>query len=241
MREPRLGVNRFTARAAGFCYLIVVVTGIFSLAYVPSKLIVNGDLAQTSRNISENQLLLRFGILSSVLCYLAFLILPLILYRLLSHANKTLGMLMVLFAVVSVPISLLNLQSRYAVLSLVNGADFTRILDQSQIYSQLGILLNQYSNGILIAQIFWGLWLLPFGILVYRSGFLPRIFGILLIAGCFGYLVNFTCRTLMMDFGTTALASYITLPAALGEIGICLWLQVRGIALAQTPVRTEKR
>lgn len=226
-----LGVNRNTARLAGFFYLIVVVTGIFSLAYVPSRLIVLGDAPQTFRNISESELLFRAGILSSLVCYLAFLILPFVLYRLLNHINETAAKLMVIFAVVSVPISLLNLQNRYAALTLISSVDLFPALDVSQYHAQMMYLLNNYSNGILIAQVFWGLWLLPFGYLVYRSGFLPRVFGILLMAGCFGYLLNVICRTLIVDFGSTAIAGYVTRPAALGEIGICLWLLIRGIKL----------
>lgn len=224
-----MNTNKQTARLAGALYLVVVMTGIFSLAYVPSQLIVAGDEAQTFRKIEDSAGLFRLGILSSVICYLAFLLLPFVLYRLLAPISDIAAQLMVIFAVVSVPISLLNLQNRYAVLTLVNGAVSLTAFDQSQLHAQTMLLLNNYSSGILIAQIFWGLWLLPFGFLVFRSGFLPKIFGILLMLGCFGYLVNFVGRTMMVDFGSTAVSDYITIPAAVGEIGICLWLLIRGI------------
>ncbi len=229
MNATPFGVNRKTARIAGFLYLIVVVTGIFSLAYVPSQLIVSGDAAQTYRNILSSEQLFRAGILSSAVCYLAFLLLPFVLYRLLGHIDETAAKLMVIFSVVSVPISLLNLQDRYAVLALIHSSDHLLAVDVSQNYAKLNYLLQNYSNGLLIAQIFWGLWLLPLGYLVFRSGFLPRILGLFLMIGCFGYLLNFICRTLMVDFGATAVSGYVTMPAAFGEIGTCLWLLIRGI------------
>lgn len=229
MKAGFLGVNAGTARLAGLLYLIVVLTGLFSLAYVPSQLIAKDDPARTFQSISESASLFRAGILGSVICYLAFLILPLVLYKLLGTVNRRIAKLMVLFAVVSVPISLLNLQNRYTVLTLISGADYLASIEPTQLQAQMMLMLNSYSNGILISQVFWGLWLLPFGYLVFRSGFLPKIFGVLLILGCIGYLVNFVCRTLMVDFGSTAIASYVTIPAALGEIGICFWLLIRGI------------
>lgn len=230
-----MGSNKFTARLAGFLYLIVVVTGMFTLAYIPSKLIVSGDAAKTLQNIAANETLFRASILAGVICYLAFLLLPLALYKLLGHIDKVAATLMVIFAVVSVPMSLLNLQNRYAIITLIAHAD----LSSAQTATHAAYLLSNYSNGVLLAQIFWGLWLLPFGYLVYRSKFLPKIFGVLLMLGCVGYLTNFTARTMISDFGSTAISNYITIPAALGEIGICLWLLIRGmnVALVKQPTR----
>ena len=91
------------------------------------------------------------------------------------------------------------------------------------------ILLENYDNGILILHIFWGLWLFPFGFLVYKSGFLPKILGILLMLGCGGYLVNFVGNTMFDNFGGSLISNIASKPAALGEIGTCFWLLIRGI------------
>jgi hypothetical protein len=77
--------------------------------------------------------------------------------------------------------------------------------------------------------VFWGLWLLPFGYLVYKSGFLPKILGILLMAGCFGYLVNFLGGFLFPQYASIGIAKFVSLPATLGEIGTCLWLLIIGL------------
>lgn len=223
------GTNKNTARLAGFLYLIVVITGIFSLAYVPSKLIFWNDTAKTIQQITASETLFRMSLVSSAICYVAFLLLPFVLYRLLNSVNEIAGKLMIILSVVSVPISLLNLQNKYAVLTLLNGKNYLDIFTEQQIQTQIMLLLENYDNGILILQIFWGLWLFPFGYLVYKSGFLPRILGVLLMLGCCGYLISFVGNTMMENYGQTFISGYVTIPASLGEIGTCLWLLIRGI------------
>lgn len=224
-----LGANKNTARLAGLIYLIVVMTGIFSLAYVPSKLIIWSDAAKTFQNISASQTLFRMSLVSSVICYVAFLLLPFVLYRLLHSVNEIAAKLMIILSVVSVPISMLNLQNKYAVLTLINGSNYLKNFDASHLHSQMMLLLENYDSGILIVSIFWGLWLLPFGFLVYQSGFLPRILGILLMLGCCGYLVNFVGNTMFENFGGSLLSNIASKPQAFGEIGTCLWLLIRGV------------
>jgi hypothetical protein len=225
----KLGANKNTARLAGLLYLIVVITGIFSLAYVPAKLILWNDAVKTFQQISASESLFRMSLVSSAICYIAFLLLPFVLYKLLNSINETVAKLMIVLSVVSVPISMLNLQNKYAVLTLLEGKNFLSFFNEQQIQTQIMLLLDNYNNGILILQIFWGLWLFPFGWLVYKSGFLPRILGVLLMLGCCGYLISFVGNTMMQDYGKTFIAGYVTIPASLGEIGSCLWLLIRGI------------
>jgi hypothetical protein len=226
----KLGANKNTARLAGLIYLIVVTTGIFSLAYVPSKLIVWSDAAKTFQQISESQMLFRMSLVSSIICYVAFLLLPFVLYRLLHSVNEIAAKLMVILAVVSVPISMLNLQNKYGVVTLINDTNYLKIFGESQIYSQTMLLLENYDRGILIVSIFWGLWLFPFGFLAYKSGFLPRVLGVLLMLGCCGYLVNFVGNTMFENYGGTLISNIASKPQALGEIGTCIWLLIRGMA-----------
>lgn len=225
----KLGANKNTARLAGVFYLIVVVTGIFSLAYVPSKLIVWDDAAKTFQQITESQMLFRMSIVSSVICYIAFLFLPFVLYYLLHSVSEIAAKLMVILAIVSVPISMLNLQNKYAVLTLINNGNSLKFFEESHIRSQMMNLLENYDSGILIVSVFWGLWLFPFGLLVYKSGFLPKILGILLMLGCCGYLINFVGNTIFETYGGSLISNIASKPAAFGEIGICLWLLIRGI------------
>lgn len=220
--------NKLTARIAGALYLVVVLTGIFSLAYVPSKLIVWDNPSSTFHKIVSSEMLFRLGIVSGLICYTFFLFLPAVLYKLLKPVNENHAKLMVLLAVVSVPISFINIQNKFAVLSLISSPDYLKVFSTDQLQSQVLFYLNQYDNGILIVSIFWGLWLFPFGYLVFRSGFLPKILGILLMLGCFGYLINFIGNTLSSNYSKLGISSYISLPASIGEIGTCLWLLIMG-------------
>ncbi|MGH8075735.1 MAG: DUF4386 domain-containing protein [Lysobacter sp.] len=224
------------ARTAGLLYLIVVLTGLFSLAYVPSQINVPGDAFATVRNIAASESLFRLGIVAGLICYTAFLMLPFALYKLLSPVGKNAVVLMVVFVVVSVPISFVNLLNKLDVLSLMSGADYLQVYTTEQLHAQVMQSLDAYRNGMLVSKIFWGLWLLPFGYLVYKSGFLPRVFGILLMAGCFGYLMDFFGTALVAGYPESIIASYANLPGTFGEIGICLWLLIVGIREPKRPI-----
>lgn len=222
--------KRKISRIAGLLYLVVVVTGMFSLAYVPKQLFVWDSPSTTFDNILHNETLFRYSIASSVICYIAFILLPVFLHQLLESVNSFYAKIMAVLAISSVPISLINLQHKYAVLSLIDTAKQQNI---QEIHQQTMLYLNQYDNGILIATIFWGLWLLPFGYLVYKSGFLPKILGIFLMLGCFGYLTNFFGNTLSGNYGKSGISQYLGLLPAIGEIGTCFWLLLVGVKQKQ--------
>jgi hypothetical protein len=213
------------ARLAGSLYAINVVTGLFSLMYVPSRLIVHGDAAATYGRLVASEALFRAGIAVNVISHVVFLLLPLVLYALLSTVNKKAAVVMVALAVACVPIDLLAIANQLDVLSLMHDAATGRSFAQEQIQSNLGLLLHAYGNRLLLGEVFWGLWLLPFGYLVFKSGFLPRVLGFLLMLGCFSYLIDFFARLLAPEL---TVPGYVTLPAALGEIGIALWMLVMG-------------
>ncbi|PTS97068.1 DUF4386 domain-containing protein [Pedobacter sp. HMWF019] len=213
-----------TARIAGLLYLGVVITGIFSLMYVPDKLIVYGNAALTFENIAASELLFRSGIVSGLLCYIFFLFLPLVLYKLLRQVHEDMAKLMVLLAIISVPMFFINVQNEFTVLSLIKDTDYLKLFSSGQIQSQVLLSIGQYDNGMRLVHVFSGLWLFPFGYLVFKSNFLPKILGVLLMLGCFGYLIDFFGSTLIVGYSKLVISSYISLPASIGEIGTCLWL-----------------
>lgn len=220
--------NKKTARIAGLLYLVVVLTGIFSMMYVPSKLIVWDNATTTFNNIVASETLFRLGIVGYLTCYTFFLFLPLVLYRLLRPVNEIYAKLMVVLAITSVPIAFANIQNKFNVLSLISGENYLKAIPYEQLQAQVLVCLNQYDNGNLVASIFFGLWLLPFGYLVIKSGFLPKVLGVLLMLGCLGYLINFLGNSLVADYSSYGISSYVQLPASIGEIGTCLWLLLMG-------------
>jgi len=214
-----------TARVAGLLYSINVVTGLFSLMYVPSHVMVQGDAAATVNHILASESLFRAGVAVNVISHVVFLLLPLVLYKLLSSVNKTAAVAMVALAVACVPIDLVAVADQLDVLAFLHGDLYRHALSGDQWYAKVRSSLDAYNDKLLISEIFWGLWLLPFGYLVFKSGFLPRILGILLMLGCFSYLISFFTRVL----GAGDVPGFVMLPAALGEMGIALWLLVFGV------------
>ncbi len=224
-----MNTNKNTARVAGLIYLIVVITGMFSLAYVPKKLIDWNNSTVTFNNIDASPSLFRLGIYSSVLCYVTFTFLPLFLYKLLRTVNEFQARAMVILALLSVPLSFNNLQHKYAALTLTGKVPFLQNISAEDLQSKLMFSLHQYNDGILLTTVFWGLWLFPFGLLVYRSGFMPKFLGVLLMLGCIGYLINFTGNTLLENYYQIGIGKYMGMLPAFAEIGTCFWLLFFGL------------
>ncbi len=219
-----------TARFAGFLYLLLILAGFFYLKYVPTQLIIWSNPAATVKNITTSETLFRFGILVGLAGYILFLVLPLVLYKLFSSVNKTNAVLMVAFAAISVPLSFANMLNYFNVLTLIDTYSYQKALGINMLQTQIMLSLESYSNGNLVASIFWGLWLFPLGYLVFKSGFMPKFIGVLLMIGCFGYLINFAGHMFLPGkYSKTGIGFYIALPGSLGELSICLWLLIAGI------------
>ena len=212
-----IGLRR-DGRVAGALYLAVVLTGMFCLAYVPSQ--SGGTIAEAAAHAG----LFRAGIAAFLAMQVAFLLLPFALYRVFADVNRGAATLMVALAAVSVPIGLVAVTHRMEALSLLETAG-ANAADSAN--AAFALCLQRYGHGLRIASLFWGLWLLPFGWLVLRSGRIPRVLGLLLVLGGAGYVVQ-VFGGLVPGLADSALMGYVRMPAALGEIGSCLWLLVFG-------------
>lgn len=214
------------ARLAGFLYLLVVPLGIFGSLYVPSRLIVSGDAVTTAKNLIASESLFRLGIVSDLLAPLVLIFVVLFLYRLLKPVNKNMAWLMVTFLLVGVAIATLNKLNQFAALLILNGADYLTGFTTEQLQSLALLFLRLHGCGGTIAAVFWGLWLFPMGYLVFKSGFFPRILGVLLMIACFGYLIS--------SFATfLGYRVNVGIFAALGEILFILWLLIKGVNIEQ--------
>ncbi len=220
------------ARVAGFLYLLLFL-GAFGLLY-PSRLIVRGDAAATASNIMASESLFRLSIVSNLLSQIVYIFLVLALYQLLKPVNKNMALLMVIFVLVAVPIAMLNELTQLAVLQLLSGADYLKVFTADQLHALVMLFLNLHGQGLNIAQIFWGLWLFPLGYLVFKSGFLPRILGILLMLGCFGFLIDsfaaFLLPNLKVNIGMFGV----------GELLLTLWLLIKGVNVEQWEKRAAE-
>jgi hypothetical protein len=214
------------ARVAGWLYILACIPAPFSLIYVPNTLIVPGNATATASKILASETLFRLGMAGEVITAIAFIFAVLALYRLFKGVNKQHASLMVTLFAISIPISCLNVLNEIAALILLRGADFLSVFTRPQLDALAMVFVRLHSYGFVVAAIFWGLWLFPFGVLVYRSGFLPRILGVLLMINCFAYVIPSFTSLLLPQY--RHVVTRIALPFLLGEVAIVLWLLIKG-------------
>lgn len=227
-------VNK-NARIAGLLYLLLLPLGMFGLIYAQTQIIVLDDAAATAKNIMESETLFRLSIMSAFLVQVVNILVVLALYQLLKPVNKNMAALMVVFLLVAVPIAMLSELNHVALFVLLNGGDDLATFTTEQTEGLMSLFLNFHEIGINIAMIFWGLWLLPMGYLVFKSGFLPKFIGILLMIGCFGYLVDVGIFFLLPDVDVTV--SQFTF---FGEILLSVWLLIKGVNVEQWEKRARE-
>jgi len=220
-----------TARLAGLLYLILVITGVYGIMYIPSQIIVMGDTVATAKNILSNEVLFRTGILNDIISNTIFLFLVLVLYRLFKHVNENQAKLMFALVMVQIPVAFIMEAFNITSLMILKGEILkTFELSQRQDLAMLFLKINDY--GTLPLEMFWGLWLLPFGLLVYKSGFIPRIFGILLGIAGIAYMIDSTIALLFPSYSVFVNKPTLLL-VAIGEISITLWLLIKGVKIQE--------
>ena len=216
-----------TARMAGLLYFIYIVITIPADALARSPLIVFGDATTTARNIMASEWRFRIGITGDLVSAVFFLLAAWALYRLLKPVNNNFALLFLLLNLGGVAVYSINLLNQFAAVLLLSGADYLKVFqtDQLQALAMFFLILNK--NGYWIAQIFFGAWLLPLGYLVYKSGFLPKILGIVMMIHFVGWTMTSLQFFLFPTFG-----SIIYLTGSLGfisEFGLTLWLLIMGV------------
>jgi hypothetical protein len=220
------------ARVAGLLYFLASLPAPFGLIYVPTKLIVLNDATATANNIRTSESLLRIGIGCELLGSIMFILVVVALYRLFKPVNETHALTMMILILISIPISLLSVVNEVVALFVVSGADFLSVFDVGQLNALAYIFMRLHGRAILVAEIFWGLWLFPFGILVIRSRFIPRILGYLLFLAALGYLASSVTFLLLPGYGPVVDKFASQLP--LCELPIIFWLLIWGAKVQPT-------
>jgi hypothetical protein len=192
--------------------------------FIRPGMIVPGDAAATVKNIAASEALFRLSLVSDLIRQALLMLLPLVLYKLLKPVNKTIASLMVIFALVSVPISMLNELNHFAVLLLSSGAGYLTAFKADQLNALVMFFLELREYGTFIPQVF-SLWVLFLGYLVFKSGFLPRIPGILLMLGGLCYTVQAVLFFLFPNLDLMIFGLF----AFIGEVIFYLWLLIKGI------------
>jgi hypothetical protein len=225
--EQNLNTLKKTARFAGLLYLIWTITAFYSLMYVVPKTIVSGDAAATAKKILANEFLFRTGILNGMISSVVWVLMGLALYRLFRHVNERQTKLLIAFVIVQIPVVFITEALNITSLMLFKGEILkTFEINQRQDMAMLLLKINDYAT--ITLEFFWGLWLFPFGYLVYKSGFIPRILGIFLILNGIAYVIHFLTHVLFPNY--QGLVFQIATPIwTLGEISIMLWLLIKGV------------
>jgi len=216
-----------TARLTGALYLIWVFTGLFSLMYVPPHTMVQGDAAGTADKMLANEFLFRASIINSIISSTIWVVLVLLLYRIFKKVNDRTAKLMVALVIVQIPLAFITGAFDITALMIFKGEilqSFEPVRRQDM--AMLFLKINDYATTTLI--MFWGLWLLPFGQLVYKSGFIPRIFGWCLYIGGIGWIIDSIVILLFPSY-SPFISTYVMITGTIGEIPIMLWLLIKGV------------
>lgn len=227
------------ARIGGILYLFIIVVGIFGELFVRGRLIVPDDAAATANNIMGSETLFRIGLAGELLGYVASSALAIILYVLLKPVSRTLALLVAFLTIITNAVLGLNGLFHLAAVLVLGGAgpsdlggdpfpDYLEAFDPQQLHALAYLSVRLHGYGFAIGLIFFGFTVVLLGYLIYRSGYLPRIIGVLLVIGGLGYLTNSFAQILSPALAASLLP-WVLLPAFLAELGLALWLTVKGV------------
>jgi hypothetical protein len=215
---------RKTARIAGFFYFMYFITSVIANLFGN---FVYVDAPATLNHIMAHESLFRIGFVISLFSVVLFLLAAWALYVLLKPVNKNLALLFLLLNLGGFAIWCFSMLNLFSSLLLLSGADYLKVFQPDQLQAQAMLFINLYKNGSVIAQIPYGIWLFPLGYLVFKSRFLPKILGILLIVDCFGLLTYVCQRFLLPGYDVISLSCSVI--GFIAEISLSLWLLIKGV------------
>ncbi len=233
MENPTTQVSPQTyARIGGVLYLIIIACGLFAEAFVRDRLIVSADATATAKNILAHEWLFRIGIAADLTTFLFAVALTLILYVLLKPVNKNLALLMVFFNLVQDAIGGINALNTYRPLQLLGGADYLKVFSPEQLQAMALLSLKAHAVGFGIALMFFGCSCLALGYLIFKSGFFPKLLGILMAVTGACYLID-SFAVILSPPVASMVFLVLMLPAFIGEVSFALWLTVKGVNVPQ--------
>jgi hypothetical protein len=220
------------ARIAGFLYLLVAIFSGFAFGYVLTKVYVAGDAATTAANVVANAGLVRMGVVADLFQATVWVFLAMTLYKLLKHVHLSAARAMVTLVAVGAAIVCLNDVFQFESVRVATDGSYTAALGAAGSSALVLLLLEIHHYGFLVAQIFFGLWLVPLGYLAYKSAMFPKALGVALIVGGACYLVGLLAVFLVPDFAFgEKINVFVTIPSAVAEISMVLYLLVIGVKI----------
>jgi hypothetical protein len=226
-----MGLNKKTARVAGLLYLTIIITGIFAYFVIRGSLIVAGDAAATANNILASEGLFRVSIASDLIMIMCDVALALVFYVLLKPVSNALALLAAFFRLAQAATLGINLLNLFFALQLISGADYLTVVGADQLQAQAMLFLDAHGTGYAIGLVFFGFSIMVLGYLIFKSGYFPRILGVLLVVASFGYLIDSFARVLLPSYGNyeAIFTLVVFAPAFIAELSLCLWLLIKGV------------
>jgi hypothetical protein len=211
------------AKLAGILYFLVILAGVSNEILVRNFLFISGDITATVNNILTHEFIFRLGFVISLIRQVVLLSLVLVLYKLLKPVNSDIALVMVAFALVQVSIGMVSLLFQFTAPLLLSTGGYSTVFTTDQWYAQTQFFIDLQVQGDVVSQLL-SVWLLPLGYLVYKSGFFPKILGVLLMIACLGYLADFLIFFLLPNLDLRV-ASF----AFLAEVVFPFWLLIKGV------------
>ena len=227
---------RQAARIAGLAYLIFIfILGGFTNFIARQPLIVPGDAATTATNIMASESLFRMGIAGGAILLVADLVVAWALYIFLKPVNRSLSLLAGWFRLLFVAFSGIALLNLFRVLLLLSGADYLTVFETGQLQAQVMLLVGAHDYGINISYVFFGLNIFLLGYLIFKSDYVPRILGVLLIVASVGYQIDSFASFLSSDYADNEALFFVFVggPAIIAEFSLTLWLLIKGVKVQE--------
>lgn len=225
---------RKSAKQAGVLYFFIAILGFWGIMYVPSQIVFKDNLAITIKNIVEKEFLFRSGTVSQLLSSVIFIFLAMKFYQIFKNINKYLAQVMVVLVLVQIPVVFLGEAFNISALMISKG-ELMKSLSEVDRQEMAYLFLRIYKFGIIILMIFWGLWLIPLGQLIIKSGYLPKIIGILLISGGIAYVIE-SLDYLLFAEKLSPLTNYTFIIYSLAELTTIAWLLIKGIKIKEQEI-----
>jgi hypothetical protein len=226
------------ARVAGFLVILLVLLGPFSQLYVPSTLIVPGDATATADNIRASGWLLRLGIVSDSLIFLIEIVVSVLLYVLLRPVSRTLSLVLAFARLAMAVIQGINLLPYFTALLLLSGAGYLTVFEPDQLDALALLFLNAHQYVVYVWEIFLGLHLFVLAYLIFKSGYFPRILGVLMVLPSLGYLTHGYGSFLYPNY-EEIFAGVVGVGAVIGELPFFLWLLIKGVNVQRYNERAQ--
>lgn len=229
------------SKIAGLGYLVIFITGIFSNFIVLEGLVVPGDAAATANNITGNELLFRVGILSFIIMVVFDVVLAWALYVLLKPVNRNLSLFSGWLRLVNSTVFGIALYNLFSVMQVLSGAEYLKVFAAGQLQAQAMLFLNTFNNTWLIGLVFFSLHLFVLGYLIFRSGYIPKILGILLIVAAMGYLIDSFANFLLPNYTDykDIFLLIVAVPGIVGELSLTFWLLLKGVEVQSLEINHQ--